>query len=93
MSFTDWLTKDESGSTTIRNLGLVIGAVLALGLTMRRLWIAGREAKTAQQELFGRRQLLWPAPNLTGVVDEDGKSLEWRGKDCGKRHEPVRLPV
>ena len=47
-----WLAKDESGSTTIRNMGLVIGAVVALWLTLRRIAVADRQAETAEQGLL-----------------------------------------
>ena len=47
-----WLTNGESGSTTIRNIGLVIGAGLALWLTVRRIKVADRQAETAQKSLL-----------------------------------------
>ena len=47
-----WLANDESGSTTIRNMGLVIGAALALWLTIRRIKVADRQAETAKQGLL-----------------------------------------
>ncbi len=50
-----WLTKGESGSTTFRNMGLVIGAVVALWLTMKRIDVADRQAKTAHQGLLNDR--------------------------------------
>ena len=34
--FWDWLRGDESGSTTIRNLGLVLAAIVALPLAIWR---------------------------------------------------------
>ena len=46
-----WLAKDDSGSTTIRNIGLVIAAVVALVLTVRRIGIADRQAAIAHQGL------------------------------------------
>ncbi len=52
VSFWSWLTQDESGSTTIRNVGLVIGAVVAWVLTVRRIKVADRQAETAQQSLL-----------------------------------------
>ena len=50
--FCCWLTKDESGSTTIRNIGLVIATVVALTLTIRRIRVADRQVKTSQQGLL-----------------------------------------
>ena len=47
-----WLSKDESGSTTIRNLGLVGGGVIALCIAYWRSRIADRQAATSQQQLL-----------------------------------------
>ena len=38
--FWDWLRGDESGSTTIRNLGLVLAAIAALPLAIWRSIVA-----------------------------------------------------
>ena len=48
--FWDWLRGDESGSTTIRNLGLVIAAIVALPLAIWRSKVAERQADTAQRQ-------------------------------------------
>ena len=45
-----WLSGDESGSTTIRNLGLVIGGVIAIMLALWRSIVAHRQALTAQSQ-------------------------------------------
>lgn len=54
-----WITEgsssQESGSTTIRNLGLVIGCFLALALASWRTLIARREARTARESLLNER--------------------------------------
>ena len=42
-----WLIAGESGSAIIRNLGLVIAAVIALPLAVWRSVVADRQAKTA----------------------------------------------
>ena len=55
VSFWSWLTKDESGSTTIRNVGLLFGALVALVLTVRRINVADRQAETAQKGLLHDR--------------------------------------
>ena len=47
-----WLEELESASATIRNVCLVIGAFAALGLTVRRIKVADRQARTAQQGLL-----------------------------------------
>ena len=62
-SIWDWLgttgsngaTSRESPSTTIRNLGLVIAAAIALPLAVWRSKIAGRQASIAQQDLLNGR--------------------------------------
>ena len=46
----DWLKDGESGSTTIRNLGLVIAAIVALPLAIWRSIVAERQAATAQRQ-------------------------------------------
>ena len=48
--FWDWLRGDESGSTTIRNLGLVLAAIVALPLAIWRSKVAERQADTAQRQ-------------------------------------------
>ena len=45
-----WLGAGESGSTTIRNLGLVIAAIVALPLAIWRSKVAERQAETAQRQ-------------------------------------------
>ena len=58
-SFLNWLRTTESdvesGSTTIRNLGLVIGALFALYIAAWRSIVAGRQAETARQNLLNER--------------------------------------
>ena len=46
----DWLKDEESASTTIRNLGLVIAAIVALPLAIWRSIVAERQAATAQRQ-------------------------------------------
>ena len=61
--FWDWLSAEESngtiirksGSEIIRNLGLVIAAIIALPLAIWRSIVAGRQAKTAQRSLLNER--------------------------------------
>lgn len=50
IAFPAWLTGDESGSTTIRNLGLVILAAVGLPLAVWRSVIAERQAQAAQRQ-------------------------------------------
>lgn len=50
IAFPEWLTAAETASVTIRNLGLLIVALVALPLAVWRSVVAGRQAKTAQQQ-------------------------------------------
>ena len=45
-----WLSAGESGSTAIRNLGLVVAAIIALPLAIWRSIVAERQAATAQRQ-------------------------------------------
>ena len=58
-TFWDWLRGGlggiESGSTTVRNLGLIIAGVIALPLAIWRSSVAQRQASTAQQSLLNER--------------------------------------
>ena len=58
-TFWEWLRGGpgsvESGSTTIRNLGLIIAGVIALPLAIWRSIVAQRQANTAQQNLLNER--------------------------------------
>ena len=58
-TFWDWLRGGpggvEPGSTTVRNLGLVIGGVIAILLAVWRSKVAERQANTAQQSLLNER--------------------------------------
>ena len=62
----DWLATvppgRESGSTTIRNVSLVIGGVIAIGLASWRSWVAQcqanaalKQAETAERGLLNER--------------------------------------
>ena len=53
--FRDWLIADESGSTTIRNIGLLVGAIIAMVLAVWRSRVAGRQAATAERGLLNER--------------------------------------
>ena len=53
--FWEWLSGEESGSTTIRNIALVVAGALALGLALWRSLVAERQADTAQLSLLNER--------------------------------------
>ena len=53
--FWDWLRDGESGSSTIRNVGLIIGAVIAMVLAVWRSRVAGRQAATSERGLLNDR--------------------------------------
>ncbi len=50
-----WLSDGESGSTTIRNLGFVIVAIIGLPLAIWRSIVAQRQSETAQRGLLNER--------------------------------------
>ena len=50
-----WLSDGESSSTTIRNLGLVVAAIIGLPLAIWRSMVASRQATTAQRGLLNDR--------------------------------------
>ena len=50
-----WLNAGESGSTTVRNIGLVVAAVIALPIAIWRSVVAERQVKTAQRSLMNER--------------------------------------
>ena len=55
----DWLSNLESGSTIIRNVGLVIAAIIALWFAKKRIVVADRQADAAQrQQATAQRGLL-----------------------------------
>ena len=53
--FWEWLSAGESGSTTIRNIALVLAGVVALPLALWRSVVADSQAKTAQRGLLNER--------------------------------------
>ncbi len=53
--FWEWLNDGESGSTTIRNVALVVAGAMALAIALWRSRVADRQANTAQQSLLNER--------------------------------------
>ena len=53
--FWGWLSGGESGSTTIRNIALVVAGPIALALAIWRSLVADSQSKTAQQVLLNER--------------------------------------
>ena len=53
--FWDWLRDGESGSSTVRNVGLPVGAIIAMVLAVWRSRVAGRQAATAERGLLNDR--------------------------------------
>ena len=70
----DWLAKDESGSATIRNIGLVIAGSLAIPLAIWRAVVADKQASSGQHQTAITQQ---------GLLNEQHKSVN--GVD-GHRH-------
>ena len=50
LCYWDWLSAEESNSSTIRNIFLAAAALIALPLAIWRSTVAGRQADTAQQQ-------------------------------------------
>ena len=55
VDFWSWLRGDESGSTTIRNLGLVLAGIIGLPIAIWRSIVATRQATAAQHSLLNER--------------------------------------
>ena len=58
----DWLgavpngqDRQETNSSTLRNVGLLFAGFVALLIAVWRSWVAGRQAKTAEQDLLNDR--------------------------------------
>ena len=62
ITYWDWLRGGsdgfESGSTTVRNVGLVIGGIVAILLAVWRSRVAERQASAAQRQAHTARQTL-----------------------------------
>jgi hypothetical protein len=50
VAYWDWLADGQAGSTAVRNVGLVVGGAIALGIAMWRGVVADRQAKATQQQ-------------------------------------------
>ena len=77
--FSCWLRGDESGSTTIRNLGLVIAAIVAFPLALWRSKVAERQAAAAQNQSETAQRVL--------LNERYQKCAEMLGRDT----LPIRL--
>ena len=55
IAFWEWLSEGESGSTTIRNIALIVAAGGALPLAIWRSKVADSQSKTAQRGLLNER--------------------------------------
>ncbi len=51
----EWFSDGESGSTTLRNLGLMVAGVIALWFAYRRSGVADRQAETSHRGLLNER--------------------------------------
>ena len=72
-----WLSDGESGSTTVRNLGLMVAALIGLPIAIWRSVVAERQSETAQRRLMNERyqkgaEMLGsevPSVRLGGIYD------------------------
>ena len=55
VAYWGWLADGQAGSTAVRNVGLVIGGVIALGIAVWRAQVADRQADTARRSLLHER--------------------------------------
>ena len=55
MVYWEWLSGEESGSTTLRNLGLMVAGVIALWFAYQRSCVADRQAETSHRGLLNER--------------------------------------
>ena len=55
IAFWEWLSEGESGSATVRNVGLVVAGLIALPLAIWRSLVAERQSKTARESLLNER--------------------------------------
>ena len=51
----DWFSGGEAGSTTLRNLGLMVAGVIALWFAYWRSCVADRQAETSHRSLLNER--------------------------------------
>ena len=66
----DWLGERNTGETnssTVRNIGLLVLSLLAIHLTVKRIKVAQRQARTAERSLFAARE----------AVDQSYKTLSY----------------
>ena len=75
----DWLGAAngiESNSTTVRNVGLLIGAFVAFVLTLRRIQVAARQAHASEKSLFTQGDALRESQKaLSYNIDKDSQTL------------------
>ena len=55
VAYWEWFSGGESGSTTLRNLGLMVAGVIALWFAYRRSCVADRQAETSHRGLLNER--------------------------------------
>ena len=77
-----WLSHGESNSTTIRNLSLVIAAIIGLPLAIWRSIVAERQSETAQP-----RRCTCPVASTRGGLIP---CRQWRTQTCGF---PLTVPL
>ena len=66
----------ESNSTTVRNIGLLIGAFVAFVLTLRRIRVAARQAHASEKSLFTQGDALRESQRaLSYNIDKDRQAL------------------
>ena len=79
-TFWEWLRGGpggvESGSTTVRNLGLVIGGFIAILLAVWRSRVAERQADAAQQQVTATQQQLRTAQHQADAAQRQADTAQ-----------------
>ena len=70
----NWITDGSTGSEVLRNVGLIVAAVVAIPLAIWRSRVAERQAETAHLAMLGQRfqQALELAGNKEGALQVSG---------------------
>ncbi len=92
-NFWSWLSEGESGSATIRNVGLVIAGLIALPLALWRSIISHRQAVTGQQGLLNERYQKGAEMLGSSVLSARLGGIYGLASLAGERPEQYHVPI